>query len=129
MKCQYHIKGKPIPLKRPRFGKGRAYDSQKLEKHMHIIQLLAQHSGDKPTGPVKLIVSYVFQLPRNKKKQEQLIKQKYHIARPDLSNLIKFTEDVLVDANILKDDSFIAQIQAQKIYSEKPQTIIEIEWE
>lgn len=49
-----------------------------------------------------------------------------HQKKPDISNLIKFTEDALNEI-LWEDDSVIAEIKAKKIYSEEPKTIITVE--
>ena len=49
-----------------------------------------------------------------------------HQKKPDISNLIKFTEDALNEV-LWEDDSCISEITAKKVYSEEPKTIITVE--
>jgi Holliday junction resolvase RusA-like endonuclease len=48
-----------------------------------------------------------------------------HIARPDLSNLIKFIEDIAIGI-LYGDDSIIAEIYARKCYDATPRTEFEL---
>ena len=50
-----------------------------------------------------------------------------HIIKPDLSKLIRSTEDALVDAGVIRDDCLINLIEARKDYTTlAPYAIIEI---
>jgi len=50
-----------------------------------------------------------------------------HISRPDIDNLEKICLDCLVKAgNIIKDDRFISELHAIKLYDSHPRTEIEI---
>lgn len=128
---RFTIEGKPIALARPRFTGSKAYDSQKKLKSDCILQLNSQLSLPPGVVPIKepilLSVLFLFGPPASlsKKKKAALIEQP-HVYRPDISNLVKFVEDVLQDALIIYDDCQITQIKAQKLYASKPKTVIEI---
>ena len=115
----YTIEGDPIALARARFGEHRVYDSQKQLKLIAGINLANQHEG-KPVflGPVRLDVIFYLQLP---KRFASHLPGSYHIYRPDLSNLIKFTEDVATSI-IYHDDCIIAEIFSRKLYDKHPRT-------
>lgn len=118
----YTIEGVPISLKRPRFGLGHVYDSQKKEKFGVQIQLKSQHEFSSPfEGPLQLEVTFFMPMP-------QRLHRKYfagsfppHHARPDLDNLLKWLLDNLNEV-IIKDDSQIYAITARKVYSEISRT-------
>lgn len=112
----YVIKGDPIPLARHRMGAHGAYDIQKKEKLMVGITLASQHDR-LPLYEGYLELDITFYLKTSKKKP----KTGWHNFKPDLSNLVKFVEDV--GSGILYvDDSIISSIIAKKMYDENPRT-------
>ena len=119
----YIIAGNPIPLARPRFSFKRIYDKQQHEKFIAGIELAQQH-GDLPflSGPLHLDVTFFMASPHSysKNKKSKLWGQ-YHIIKPDLSNLLKFYEDLCSEV-IFKDDCIIASISCKKLYDEHPRT-------
>lgn len=120
---KYVVEGDPIPLARPRHGRGRTWDAQSKFKHDVALQIMAQH-GSKPMfqGPVEIDVTFYMPIAASKsQKQQRLLEDHMHIARPDLSNLIKFIEDVATSI-IYSDDCIICCIVATKRYSSKPRT-------
>lgn len=118
----YVVEGNPVPLKRPRFS-GVVYDPQKADKKSFGWQLKSQQGSTAIlTGMLHMTVTFFMELPKKKSHREQLLKQGYHCYRPDLSNLIKFVEDVCVDAGIIEDDALIVEISSKKVYSEQSRT-------
>ena len=119
----YTIEGTPVPLARARHGMGRTYDSQKKLKFSCGLQLQSQHNGlPLILGPLKLEVVFFLHIPSGLRLD--LIQGIYgtpHDTRPDLSNLIKYIEDVATGI-IYKDDSQISIIIANKIFSAIPRT-------
>lgn len=115
----YILKGCPIALARGRIsgaGKRHVYDSQKQLKLIAGINLRNQAEGDKYfEGPIELDVTFYIEIPKSRIKQRNLPGQ-YHTYVPDLSNLIKFTEDIA--ANVLyNNDCIISKIAAKKVYT------------
>jgi Holliday junction resolvase RusA-like endonuclease len=51
-----------------------------------------------------------------------LMRGRLHVSKPDLSNLLKFMEDLAVDIRILKDDCLIAETTCRKVYDDNPRT-------
>ena len=120
---KYCVKHKPIPLSRPRFGQGRVYDPQKEERIFYSISLDHQHKN-RPllAGPLALDVTFFMPIPPGMTvKRKAIIRGTHHHIRPDLSNLIKWIEDVAQNI-IFKDDALIVSINAQKIYDDIPRT-------
>ncbi len=124
----YEIPGNPIPLQRHRHSGKKCFDSQKKEKQTlqwHIKSLI---QGLFPAhSAIKLVVEYHMPIPKSYSKKRALeCLTRSHTKKPDLSNLIKFTEDAL-NGIMWNDDSLISEIEARKFYSEKPKTVFKIE--
>ncbi len=121
---KYILIGNPIPLARPRFNVQKVYDGQKHKKLVCGINLKNQHKG-KPFYEGNLHLDVKFYLKISKRKKGDLLDNTYHVYRPDLSNLIKFVEDIGTGI-IYKDDSLICSVHAIKKYSAIPRTEFEI---
>lgn len=119
---KYIIIGNPTPLARPRFSEyGHVYDSQKQEKSRHIDELRFQNRERSPQeGAVKLEVVFFFGIPKGKKPKEGL-RWLPHQKKPDLSNCIKYLEDIC-NGILFNDDKQIAEIYARKEYALEPRT-------
>ena len=133
------IPGPPIPLKRPRVTKSHTYDPQaEIKEDIYwMIKSQLPHAcvptGDRFysdsqfslfRGPVSLDFTFFMPIPKStskKKKQELLLR--CHTKKPDLDNLIKFYCDVSTVA-LFYDDSQVYNINAIKLYSDEPRTII-----
>lgn len=122
---RYVVEGDPIPLARPRFGRHTVWDKQKKEKFIVQLYLSKQHNG-RPmlTGPLAMDVIFYFKYPQriSTKKKHLFI---HHDRRPDLSNLIKFIEDVATGI-VYADDCIISKITAYKQYGDTPKTIFTV---
>ena len=119
----YTLQGSPIPLARARHGNYRTWDSQKHHKLICGITLTEQHNNAPLfTGPLLFTITFYMQIPHSSslKKKAILDKTPHHI-KPDLSNMLKFYEDVAATI-LFADDAQIAYVVAQKIYSDSPRT-------
>lgn len=117
----YIIEGEPIPLARPRMSKlhNKIYDSQKHEKMMLCIVLQSQHRNKPPLdGPLRLEITFFMPVPLSRQKEKKSLIDTPHFYRCDLSNMIKFYEDIAQDSGILRDDCLIAELIAKKVYGE-----------
>lgn len=124
----YVINGNPIALARPRLGHKKVWDCQTELKAVSAIELRYQHANQQMYyGPLHLNVTFYLPIPSSisKKKKSQLFGSP-HIFRPDLSNLIKYIEDVATGI-IYRDDSLIAKITSFKLYDNNPRTEFTIE--
>ena len=123
---KYILRGKPIPLKRPKFTTKpfpHAIDSQKEIRQDAILELIMQRPTIRVlSGPLTLNVTFFMPIPKMSKKKTLASIGQPHIKRPDLSNMIKWTEDVAEAAHLFSDDSIIATINAKKIYATIPRT-------
>lgn len=124
----YEIPGNPIPLKRHRHSGKKCYDPQKKEKRSHQWQIKSLINGLFPAhSAIKLVVEYHMPIPKSYSKRrakECLLGP--HSKKPDLSNLLKFTEDAF-NGLVWEDDSLICEIEAKKFYSLTPKTVFKIE--
>lgn len=119
----YTLPGNPTPLARPRFGRNRVFDMQKLLKINHGIILNHIH-GNRPfySGPLSLSATFYLGFPSHmsaKKKRENT--GQYRTIRPDLDNYIKYILDV-ANKVLFYDDALIAVVHAKKIYDPNPRT-------
>lgn len=115
----YIIKGDPVPQARPRATMScKMWDSQKSLKLLRGLQIRNQHN-DAPllNGPLHLDINFFFTPPKKKDLG------KHHVYKPDLSNLIKFAEDIATGI-IYKDDCIIASISSKKLYDSEARTEI-----
>lgn len=121
---KYILIGEPTYLARPRLsrkGIGHLYDGQKEEKLRHMDEIRYQYRNKQPKeGPVKLEVVFFFGIPK-KKKPKTGLRWLPHSVRPDLSNCVKYLEDVC-NGILFIDDKQIAEIYARKEYSLEPRT-------
>lgn len=108
---------KPEAKARPRFSKGKAFNSQKeLEETMRW-RIKSRLEGQQPLeGPLRVWVEFTFKRPKSNK-------EKYHFKRPDLDNLIKNICDV-GNTIIWHDDAQIVEVSAKKIYGEKNEILL-----
>jgi Holliday junction resolvase RusA-like endonuclease len=112
---RYVIKGEPVHLARARHSNGRVYDAQKHIKLVNGLQLVEQHEGPFLCGPLELDIVFYMPISKTSLKRAEQMKGTPHIYTPDLSNLIKFVEDIATNI-IYKDDCLIASIIAKKMY-------------
>ena len=121
---KYVLYGNPIALARPRIGWKKIYDSQRQVKMEVALQLQQQHQ-ENPffKGPLSLEIIFFMPIPKSQgalAKRSDL-EDRLHTFRPDLSNMIKFIEDV-GNGVIYEDDALVARIKAEKRYSLDPRT-------
>lgn len=113
---KYIIPGDPIPLMRARssHNSSRPWDPQKKSKASTGIYIARDHCN-RPyyQGPLELNITFFF--PKEKKEGQ------YHYQKPDLSNLIKFIEDV-AESILYDNDCTIASIVAQKLWAKESRT-------
>jgi len=122
------ILGNPKPLKRHRTSRGKVYDPSHEDKKNFAWDVRTLTVGLFPhTEAVKVDLEYHMPIPKSYSKRARLKAiGEPHQKKPDLSNLVKFTEDSLNEI-LWADDSIIAEITSKKVYSEEPKTVITVE--
>lgn len=73
---------------------------------------LARNGADPIDGPVALHITFTLPKPKSAPKNRRTWPDK----KPDLSKLVRSTEDALVDAGVLRDDSRIVSLFAHKTF-------------
>jgi Holliday junction resolvase RusA-like endonuclease len=120
----YVLQGDPVPLARARHGRHGIYDSQKNTKLIASITIQSQHNNQPLyEGSIHLDIMFYMKIPKMKRNNN--LEGCYHVFKPDLSNLIKFVED-LCTSILYHDDSLICSISAAKKYSNEPRTEFEV---
>ena len=87
------------------------------------------YSGEPLQEPLKLSISFAMPRSKNHYKKGGALKENapyYHINRPDLTKLIRSTEDALTGV-LIRDDAQIAIQDTEKIYSTNPGAWITVE--
>lgn len=105
-----------------RDGKGRGIlveSSAKVKPWRQAVQYAAfdARQREKPlTGPLHVRMDFVLPKPKSAPKR----KRTYPATRPDLSKLVRSTEDALTDAGVWLDDAQVVGITASKSYPNEP---------
>ena len=117
----------PKALQRHRHHGKQTFDPQKKDKQ-HLQWWFKSEYLDMPPFGEIASVEFDFYMPIPKsysKKKYEAMKNKPHVIKPDLSNLIKFYEDAL-NGILWKDDAILHKIAARKVYSSHPRVEIRI---
>ena len=118
----------PVPWAAHRgFGK-RSFNPRFKEREAFQWYIKQQYTEEPITKPLK--VGYEFHMPIPKfisKKARQKILDGLirHEKKPDVTNMLKFTEDCLKGI-VFVDDALVWEISACKLYAENPKVIIYI---
>ena len=131
------ISGKPIALQRHRSTRrGIMYDPSKKDKAAIWLQISKYKPQEPYINPIYL--KLIFYMPRPKNhyrsgKYKHLLKDRFidiehHIAKPDTDNLVKMIADTIQGKKrMIRDDSQICKLQAEKLYSKNPRTEVVIQ--
>lgn len=128
---EFTVHGLPAPQGSKRHvGKGVMVESSKYVKPWReavkaaAIDANREHGFRMMIGPISATFRFFFSRPKNhygNGKNSRKVKcgaPQVHIIKPDLSKLIRSTEDALVDAGIIRDDCLIQTIEAHKEYTQ-----------
>lgn len=129
--CQFDVFGMPAPQGSKKFvgttkaGRGILVESsKKVKPWRQDVKAAAEHVD---VGPVPLDgplwVSMIFTMPKPASAPKR--RQTWPDKKPDLSKLARSTEDALVDAGLIKDDSRIVEyVRLAKVFpGEDPQAL------
>lgn len=120
------IEGRPTPWAAPYVGKRGAFSKHTIRKQ-EAKTLLSSRFDDQPwEGAINLKLVFFFKVPKSTSqiKKDLMLNGSLHCTkRPDLSNCVKFIEDVCTGI-LWKDDSQVISLHAEKIYSSQEATLI-----
>lgn len=113
-------------------GHGRMVESSKNVKPWRYLVQQAALATNHPTitGPVSLSIVFLFPRPKSHYTAKGTLKPSaptFHSVKPDGSKCLRSTEDALVDARLLQDDSLISISSHTKRYctpTEHPGAVI-----
>lgn len=85
-----------------------------------VILLQSARRGAPPIpGPLGLQAVFFFPMPASEHRKREPRPRRWHTSKPDIDNVLKSCQDVMVEAGWLADDAVIAQVSAQKIVAEQ----------
>lgn len=121
------IPGKPIALQRHRHHAGGTFDPQKREKEFYAVYVQSTFREPPLEEALAVQIDYIYVPPKSwSKKKKEAAMGAMKISTPDLSNLVKFTEDAL-NGVLWEDDKQIVALKASKCYGECEKTILKVE--
>lgn len=74
--------------------------------------VLANSSGERIIGPIEVEITFTIQKPKSAPKNRVTYPDK----KPDLSKLVRSTEDALTDAGVWEDDARVVSCLARKVF-------------
>ena len=111
------VYGIPAPQGSKRFvgmsktGRGILIESSaKVKPWRQSVTMAAIESRARIAGPVSVCMTFTLPRPAAAKKRA------HHATKPDLSKLVRSTEDALTDAGVWEDDSRVCRIVSEKLY-------------
>jgi Holliday junction resolvase RusA-like endonuclease len=119
---EFVVRSEPRPQPRVRAarvgGKIRMYTPSTASLYKAAVQAAIREAVPFNQSPIDsaVVLSGEFVMKRPKKMKKSDISPP-HTAKPDLDNLIKSTQDAMVDAGILRDDCIISGLDMKKRYA------------
>jgi len=114
----FDVIGTPAPQGSKRHvGRGIMVESSKNVRPWRdaVAAQAATHATRCLTGPITLDVVFRMRMPASRPARARTEGVTPSTRRPDLSKLVRSTEDALVDAGLIADDALIHTINARKI--------------
>jgi Holliday junction resolvase RusA-like endonuclease len=125
---KFIVEGKPTGKGRPRLGRYGTYTPQKTVNYENLVKFsYLQVTNDKLVDcPIKIKIKAYFEPPKSisKKKYKELMGQPY-TKKPDADNICKSILDGL-NGIAYTDDNQVAELEIQKLYSDRARTEVEI---
>lgn len=126
----FTVPGDPVPKARPRINttSHRAYTPVKTKKFEELVKIEYLRSNGKKTETGAVVLGVLFKMPIPVKTKKVDVKKMISgkilpTKRPDLDNLVKSILDGLNGVAYL-DDNQVVEINAKKVYSETPETVV-----
>ena len=139
MRIKFQVLGDPQAQKRHKHYKRgsfvKVYDPSEEAKTNFLLTVQEYAPKSPILGDIMLTVWFLMPRPRNHYgtgKNQAKLKDSApinHTKKPDIDNLLKFIMDSLGGRGIYwKDDAQVYSIIVQKLYSDKPRTVIQINY-
>ena len=128
MKVKFTIPGPPVAKQRPRLGRGgRVYTPTKTKVYESKVAGYYGSGYFFKDEFISVNILFKFEVPKSwsKKKKAEALKGNIRPTRADTDNYIKSILDGL-NKVAWEDDRYIYRIEAEKIYSDIAETIVEI---
>lgn len=97
-------------------------DKSQRERHASWRNAVAEAARDEAErlpgpldGPLVLGVTFRLAMPQSRSKQLHRLGRNWHTSRPDLTKLLRSTEDAMKDGGLIADDSRICRLSVMKI--------------
>lgn len=89
-----------------------AESSKKVKPWREAVVWAAREAGCHVPGAVSVRVTFTLPKPKSAPKTRKT----YPDRKPDLSKLVRSTEDALVDAGVIEDDARIVRLSTEKVF-------------
>lgn len=116
-RLEFRVFGSPAPQgSKKHVGNGRMIESsKKVRPWREDVKAVAETIRDgMPPIESPLRVTFVFTLPKPQSAPKK--RKTWPSKKPDLSKLIRSTEDAMVDAGLIRDDALIVECIAKKVF-------------
>ena len=132
---QFEIAGEPVPYReRAAFAKNKKFIYSYRPKNVIDAGKYAKIEAERAmgvkapfTGAVALNAIFFMPIPASwSKKEKAAALNRFHIVKPDRTNLTKLLEDAFKGV-IWADDSEVCAGQIYKVYSNKPRTLVQVQ--
>jgi len=108
---------------------GKCANSKAAKAKANLLTLLHPHRPEKPLeGPVSLSVVWTYPWRKGEPKKNRTAGYKPCDTRPDVDNLCKMLFDAMTTAGFWNDDSQVAQLRFDKMWSDEPGIRIGIDY-
>ncbi len=95
--------------------------SAKVKPWREAVKTAACATGVRLNGPVRLVVTFTLPKPKSAPKTRRTWPDR----KPDLSKLVRSTEDALTDAGIWEDDSRVISTESHKVFPNEGQDALD----
>lgn len=128
-KVKLVIPGEPVAKERPRRDKkGNFYTPKKTQVFEQVCSLAYGNKHFFEGNKLKVSILFKFKIPKSytKRDKEKALRGEIRPSKKDLDNCIKAVLDGL-NGKAWKDDRYIHELLASKIFADKSEIIVEIE--
>ena len=129
-KVKFVIPGEPVAKERPRRDKrtGRFYTPEKTQNFETVCSLVYGNKHYFEGKQLRVSILFKFKIPKSysKKDRDKALRGEIRPSKKDLDNCIKSVLDGL-NGKAWKDDRYIHELSAKKVFADKSEIVVEIE--